>query len=150
MARTGPNSKSIANTINLSLQFLTENKHMACNLVVSDLRSRNWGFPVQVRLLTMCRGEFYAVISRLISECLWSSEAERSGSVELKKCPPPSPTVLWFMNSQERKLRWKKKVNKKAKKWKHFNDCNKLKEPWFDVHLVVKKLSLSKFSSDNL
>ena len=37
----------------------------------------------------MCRGEFYAVISQLISKCLWSNEAEGSGSVELKKCTPP-------------------------------------------------------------
>ena len=31
-----------------------------------------------------------------------------SGSKELKKCPLPSPAVLWFVNVRERKLRMKK------------------------------------------
>ena len=32
----------------------------------------NWRFPVQVWLLVMCRGELSAVITWLISKCLWS------------------------------------------------------------------------------
>ena len=57
--------------------------------------------PVRVRLLAMCRGELSAVIARLMSNC----EAGGSGSEELKKCPPPSPAVLWFVNVCERKPR---------------------------------------------
>ena len=30
-------------------------------------------------------------------------EAGGNGSEELKKCPPPSPAVLWFVNICERK-----------------------------------------------
>ena len=40
------------------------------NLVVSDLRSENQGFPVQVQLLAMCRGEQHAVIAQLMSSGL--------------------------------------------------------------------------------
>ena len=32
----------------------------------------NQRFPVPVRLLPMCRGELFPVISRLMSKCLWS------------------------------------------------------------------------------
>ena len=32
------------------------------------------------------------------------------GSEELKKCPPPSHTVLQFVNGRERKPKWKKKI----------------------------------------
>ena len=45
-----------------------------------------------------------------MSKCLWSvCEAGASGSEELKKCPPPSPAVMWFVNIRERKARYKKK-----------------------------------------
>ena len=32
-----------------------------------------------------------------------------SGSEELKKCPPPFPAAMWFVNVHKRKPRWKKK-----------------------------------------
>ena len=38
-----------------------------------------------------------------------------TGSEELKKCPPPSPSVLWFVNGCERKPRQKKKLNEISK-----------------------------------
>ena len=43
-----------------------------------------------------------------MSKCLWTGG---SGSEELKKCPPPSPAVLWFVNVRERKPRQKKKCS---------------------------------------
>ena len=42
---------------------------MVHSLVVSDLRSEN-KIPGRLRLLAMCRGEFSAVIARLMSKCL--------------------------------------------------------------------------------
>ena len=59
----------------------------------------------------MCRGELSAVISQLImSKCLLSvKRVEVGGSEEIKKCPPPSLAVLWFVNGRDRKPRWKKK-----------------------------------------
>ena len=41
-----------------------------------------------------------------MSKCL--CEAGGSGSGELKKCPPPFPAILWFVNGWERKPRQKK------------------------------------------
>ena len=35
-----------------------------------------------------------------------------SGSEGLKKCPSPSPAVLWLMNFYERKPRYKKQTKK--------------------------------------
>ena len=40
--------------------------------MVSDLLSETKCFPVWVRLLDMCTGEFSALIARLMSECRWS------------------------------------------------------------------------------
>ena len=39
------------------------------------------------------------------SYCLSVCEEGGSGSEELKKCPPPSRAVLWFVNGRERKSR---------------------------------------------
>ena len=66
---------------------LSDNK-LSRSLVVSYLRSETNG-------------------SRFESGCyLW---AGGSGCEELKKCPPPSPAVLWFVNGRKRKPRQKKK-----------------------------------------
>ena len=51
-----------------------------------------------VLILAMCRGEFTAVTARLISSVC---EVGEIGSEELKKCPPPSPAVQWFVNVPE-------------------------------------------------
>ena len=67
---------------------LSDNK-LSRSLVVSYLRSETNG-------------------SRFESGCyLW---AGGSGCEELKKCPPPSPAVLWFVNGRKRKPRQKKKI----------------------------------------
>ena len=67
----------------------------ARSLVVSDMRLENKGSRFESGCYPMCRDELPAVIVGGSGE---------SGSVELKKCPPPSPAVLWFMNGRERKL----------------------------------------------
>ena len=54
------------------------------------------------RSLAMGQVGLYEVI---LSESLSVCEAGESASEELKKCPPPSPAVLWFINVQERKPR---------------------------------------------
>ena len=41
--------------------------------------------------------------------CYLCAEMSGNGSEELKKCPPSSPTVLWFVNGRERKRRKKEK-----------------------------------------
>ena len=57
---------------------------------------------VLVKLLVMCRGELSAVIAQPMSKCLWSGWKWQWG---VKKCPSPSPAVLWFVNVRERKPR---------------------------------------------
>ena len=44
------------------------------------------------------------------------SEAGRSGNEKLKKWPPPSPMVLWFVNSCGKKKKKKKKKKQIEKK----------------------------------
>ena len=70
----------------------------ARSLVVSDLRSE--GFPVQVRLLAMCKGELSAMITRLMSKCLWSRWKWQWGVNEMLSSSPCSPVV--------RECSWKK------------------------------------------
>ena len=53
-----------------NLMFTRCTWQMQYDLSGQRLALGNQSFPVQVRLLPMCRGELYAVIPRLISKCL--------------------------------------------------------------------------------
>ena len=55
----------------------------------------------------MRKGELSTVAS---GQCLSVCEAGKSGSEELKKCPPPFPAVLWLVNAREKRTQIEKKT----------------------------------------
>ena len=63
-------------------------------------------FPVRVRLQPMCRGELPAVITRLMSKCLWSEWKWPWGTAEMFSPFPCSPVIrewLWKKTLIEQK-----------------------------------------------
>ena len=66
----------------------------------------NQRFPGRARLPAMCRGELSAVISRLMSKCLWSGREWLWGAKEM----PPLPCIPVI-----RKCSWKENPDKKKK-----------------------------------
>ena len=59
-----------ANVFGIDVSTASKIIHEVCSLVVTDLRPEKQRFPVQVRLLVMCKGELSVVIARLISKCM--------------------------------------------------------------------------------
>ena len=62
---------------------------------------------------------------KMIVKCLSVCEAGGSGSEKLKKCPPPSFAVLWFVNGHDRKPRQKKTKKQQQKKQPKYAKKNK-------------------------
>ena len=80
-----------------------------------------------------------------------SCEAGGSSIEELKKCPLPSPAVLWFVNDCERKTRWKTNiliyyigyVTIKNSKYIKINTGNTLlSTKWMDILKKLIKVSI--------
>ena len=74
----------------------------ARSLMVSDLRleTKRSRFESRCYLCAEVRS-----LQQSPCLCLSVCEAGGCGSEELKKCPSPSPAVLWFVNGCERKPR---------------------------------------------
>ena len=78
----------------------------AHSLVVSNLRSETNCSRFESGYYLCAEVSF---LQYLLNWCLSVCESSGRDSKELKKCPPPSPAVLWFVNPCERKRRQKKK-----------------------------------------
>ena len=94
----------------------------------------------------MCRSELSAVIAQLISKC----EASGGGSGELKKCPPPFPSVLRFVNGREKnpdrkkkKIEFSIKFNRNLENFENVVTEN-LKIHWLKFLSLFYQLSHSK------